>query len=531
MFTGGLELRPIEGLSIRLRAGYEDTDQRDYPNRFATSNAVPAQPAGPAFPPAFQLAGGTVKAFDSFAVTPGYNDRQFATSSLTIDADISGHTLTAITGYTDLNFDTATDLDYEARRIRYQIQRVRQEEFSQELRFASPGDQPITYLAGAYYYQLRANTTIDDRIAEDAAPIAAAIPASLRRQLQGGAVNQLNERTDSFALFAQVAGHVGDRLTLTAEGRYTWETKRVNAVDIAQFGGTVGNFDDSAKFRNFVPRFTIDYKLDNDVLLYATAAKAVKVGGFNVVTVTGAILDNERTYRPERSWNYELGVKASALDGTLTANADLFLIKWDDQIVRALGGTLAVLNTNAGKTTSKGAELELHMRPTRGLDVSAGFAYTDARYDRYTFGALAQLGISPVLDGKPLQYVSKYTANAAIQYDRPLSGTVNWFGRADISLRSKQSAVQPANSFIGDAAIFNLRTGVSFGGLELRLFVDNVTKEKASPSAVYLPSAAARFDFVRGAIRAGPRVGFQAFGALVQSREPRTYGASLSYKF
>lgn len=151
---------------------------------------------------------GAVEAVDSFPVTPGFNDRQFMLGSLTVDAQLGDHTLTAITGYTGLNFDTATDLEYEARLIRYQTERIRQEEFSQELRLASPGDETITYLAGAYYYQLRAGTLIDDRIAEDAAPIAAALPASLRRQLQGGVVNRIDEETDSFAPFAQIAGHV-----------------------------------------------------------------------------------------------------------------------------------------------------------------------------------------------------------------------------------------------------------------------------------------------------------------------------------
>lgn len=529
--TGGLEYRSEGGLRVRLRGGYEDTHQRDFPIRFATNDIVPAQPAGRAFPPAFQLVGGIVQPFDTFAVTPGFNNRKFLTSSLAIDADIGTHTLTSTSGYTNLKLRTATDQDYEARRIRYQTLNQDQDEYSQELRIASPGDQRISYLAGAYYYRVNSFTLIDDRIAEDAAALAAAIPASLRRQLQGGVVNQLNERTESLALFGQVIGHVTDRLSLTAEGRQTWETKRVNATDIAQFGGAIGNFADQATFRNFVPRFTIDYKASKNLLLYGVAAKAVKVGGFNVVTTTGAIRDNERSYQPENSWNYEVGVKTTLLNGALTFNADMFLIKWKNQIVRALGQTLAVLNANAGRTTSKGIEVEARLHPVKGLEIGGGLAVTDAKYDQYTFGALASLGLDPVLDGRQLQYVSKFTANSSIQYTYPVSSRLELFGRADASYQSGQSAVQPANSFIDAATIVNLRAGINHGPFELRGFVENATDERSSPSAVYLPSASARFDFVRGAVRAGPATGFQAFGAAVQSRRPRSYGITVGYRF
>lgn len=529
--TGGLEFRPSAGFRVRLRAGYEDTEQGDFPLRFATNNAGPAQPAGPFFPPAFQLAEGIVRPFDTFAVTPGFNNRKFATSSLTVDADIGTHTLTSITGVTDLAFNSATDLDYEARRIRYQTLDLDQNEFSQELRFASPGDQRVSYLAGAYYYTLDADSLSDDRIAEDAAPLAAAIPASLRRQLQGGVVNAISEETDSIALFGQIIGRVTDRLTLTAEGRQTWETKRVNARDTAQFGGAIGSFVDKATFRNFVPRFTVDYKATDDLLLYAIAAKAVKVGGFNVVTSTGAILDSERSYKSENSWNYELGAKATLLGGALILNGDVFLIKWKDQIVRALGQTFAVLNANAGRTTSKGLELEARLRPTRGLELSGGLAVTDSKYDRYTFEALRALGADPVLDGRRLQFVSKYTANGAVQYLYPIRTGLELFARADVSYQSKQSAVQTANSFIGSATLVNLRAGFNAGRVQLRGFIENLTDEDSSPAAAYVPSASARFDFVRGAVRAGPPTGFQAFGALVQSRQPRTYGLTVGYRF
>lgn len=534
VITGGLEFRPADNLSFRLRLAREDTDQGDFPIRFAVNDAVPAQPAGPAFPPAFQLVQGDVQAFDAFAVTPGHNDREFFTGSLTAVWDAGPVTVTSITGYNDLNYDTAADLDYEARRIRYQTQRIDLTEASQELRIESNGEGPVSWLAGANYYRLESDTDIDDRIAADAAGIAAAVPAAVRRQLQGGVRNLIAEETESKALFGQIIWRASDRLRFTVEGRQTWETKTVDAVDIAQFSPppVAPRFVEEADFNNFVPRFTVDYRVNPDVMLYATAAKAVKVGGFNVVTTTGAILPSERSYDSEQAWTYEAGAKTSWFDNRLVLNGDVYVIKWTDQIVRALGATFAVLNANAGETTSQGAELEFRAYPVDGLDITGGVAYTDASYDSYTFGALAALGGNPVLDGTRLQYVSEWTWTTSVQYRRPLTGTIDWVGRIDASHQSDQSAVQPANTTLPANTVVNLRTGFDFNeNLSFRVFVNNLTDEDAPVAAAYVPSASARFDWVRGAVGAGPRVGYQAFGAAVSSRPPRTWGVSLGYRF
>jgi len=532
VLSGGLELRPSDAVRVRLRAAYENTDQRDFPIAFAPNTIVPANPTGvPVFPPAFQLAGGDLPEFDTFARTPGFNDRDFFTGALIADFEIGRLTLTSITGLTDLGFDSATDLDYEARRIRFQTQAIDTREFSQELRIVSPAEGPFNFLAGAYYYNLDQDSLIDDRIDADALPIATAVPASLRRQLQGGVATRLEEDTESFALFGQVSFRPFDGLTLTAEGRQTWETKSVVATDTSQLTGAVSTFVDEADFSNFVPRFTVDYRASDNLLFYATAARAVKVGGFNVVTAAGAILPQERTYDPETSWTYEAGVKTTWLDGNLLLNADVFRIDWRNQIVRAIGQSGALLNVNVGATRSQGFELEARYRPVRGLEFSGGLAYIDAEYERYVFGILGLIGLNSNLAGVDLQYVSKWQANAAAQYRAPLTERLSLFARGDIAYQSRQSAVQPGLSFLGPATTVNVRAGFDYDAWQVRLFVENLTNEQDPAAAAYLPSAAARFDWVRGTIGAGPVVGLQLFNAAVVARQERHFGVSVGYRF
>lgn len=534
ILSGTIEARPSDALTIRLRVAHDNTDDGDDAIVFADNNSGPFNLTGPPFPAANQSFIGELRSPTAFAVTPGHNDRNLTASSLAIDLDLGGVTLTSITGYNDLRIDSAVDLDFSAVRARYATTINDTSEVSQELRLTSNGDSRLSWLAGAYYFKLRSETHLEDFWDADALPFASnlALPAGLRRQLLGGLINDLVETTENYAVFGQLGYKITDQIRITAEGRWNTETKGVDSTDASQLTRLVtGTFADSRKFRKFLPRVTLDFQASDDILIYASVAQAQKAGGFNVVTVSGAILPSERIYDQETAWNYELGAKTSWMNGRLTLNVAGYYIDWSDQIVRALGATFATLNVNAGQTTVKGVEIEMRARPVQGLDLSAGLAYTDSAYDRYTFGSLAFIGLNPVLDGNRLQYVSKWQANASAQYAMPLSDTISWFSRVDISHQSAQSASQVAGSTLGAATNVNVRTGVDFGRVSFRLFVNNLTKEDASPAAAFTPSAAQHLAWVRGALGQGPRVGLAAFGGAVSARAPRTWGATVGFKF
>ena len=533
VIAGSLEASPTDDLDIRLRVAYSDTSDGDDPIRYVVNNAEPFSPAGPAFPAVNQLYRGEMHAFDEYSVTPGHSDREVTQVSLSVDWAVGNYTLTSITGYNDLTYDTAVDTDYSAQSVNFATTVADTEEFSQELRITSPGDQRLTWLAGAYYYDLQTNTHLESLYGADALPIAAAVPPSLRRFLVGGLINDLTEETNSFAIFGQVGFAITDRWRVSLEGRWTDETKKVNSADQSQLnpGVVTGTFVDETDFQNFVPRFTLDYQMTNDVLLYATVAQGEKVGGFNVVTVAGAILPEERTYDSESAWNYEIGAKTTWADGRLVLNGAAFYIDWTDQIVRAIGASGALLNINAGQSTVQGLELEVRARPVDGLTLDAGLAYTDSSYDDYTFGTLALIGVDPVLDGTRLQYVSEWQGFISGEYTYPVSATLDWVSRADLTYQSDQSAVQTADAYVGDATNLNLRTGFDWDRYSVRLWVENLTDEDAALVGTFVPNPSRRLDFVKGAIGAGPRDGLELFGGVVTARQPRTWGITASVKF
>lgn len=530
-FAGSLEATPSDSLRVTWRISYEDTDDGDEPMQFVENNA---RLHTVAIIPAFQFFEGEVPgARSGFAVTPGFFKRNNLTTSLGLDWDVGDYTLTAITGYNNLKTKRDQDNDFEARSLRYLTSRADLEEYSQELRITPPQAERLRWMLGAYYY----NLDVESNNSDLRTGLGTAIPGfpPFTSIFSAGNINETREKTENFAIFGEVGFDITQDLKATFSGRYSWEEKKVMAVDTNPLTLTSGTFEDKADFNNFTPRFTLDYHMTEDAMVYGSVARAVKSGGFNVVTVAGLILDEERSYNPEKSWHYELGTKTSWLDNRLTLNAAAFYIRWTDQIVRAVGATGALLNVNAGKTTSKGFEVEMSALPAEGLEISGGFAYTDSKYKDYFFAALVSfVGFTPEeaqLAGTNLQYVSKYTANGSVQYTHPIANGFDWFGRVDLSYQSKQSIVQPGGSFIGDRTLVNLRTGVETEQYSFTFWVNNLFKDRGAVTGVYTTDPASRFDTAAGAAGLGPLTGMQAFGALVTSADPRTWGVTARAKF
>ncbi|MCB1676710.1 MAG: TonB-dependent receptor [Halioglobus sp.] len=503
-------------LSADLNLMYNEVDNGDLALRYVANNAY----FGSAFgaPPGYQMYVGTLPDFDDgYAVTPGGLERDQVFSSLRVDWELGPTTLTAITGYNDFSHERRSDDDYTAADIHYITTDNDVTEFSQELRLTSNTQGPLQWMLGLYYYDLDDDNDIHSAYSQPFASIP--VP-------RFNGLNAISKQTtEDLALFGSLDWAITDTLTLGVSGRYGEEKKDVNAVDINLATGASGTFRDDDAWSSFQPRVTLNWQFSADHMAYASYAYAEKSGGFNVVTATGAVLPNERRYDPEESDNYEIGLKSEFADGRILTSLAAYYTRWDDQIVRAIGATGAVLNSNAGQTTSSGAEFELQARLTQRLDLTLGAAYNDAQYDDYFFAILAPLGMNPVLDGNTLQYAPQWTLNGSLAYNRPVAGGWDWFGRLDASYTDEQHAVQTNDAIIDSFTLVNLRTGLRNEDWALTLWVYNLADEKYNASAVFTTDPASLANAVTG----GP--GFSAFQALTTAGDPQSYGVTARYHF
>lgn len=181
------------------------------------------------------------------------------------------------------------------------------------------------------------------------------------------------------------------------------------------------DFVSSASFRQFTPKFTLQYLTNKDNLYYISITRGYKPGGFNTIFKT----DAERTYDPEYSWNYEVGTRLKFLNGRLTAEADLFYIDWRHMqttyTVPGVGNVIA----NAGHTDSKGFELSLAYHPIKSLQLNLNYGYTHARYLEYKKSAREDFSGNrlPMVPNHTLSLYGTYTIMPAGWFDKIIFNT------------------------------------------------------------------------------------------------------------
>lgn len=203
----------------------------------------------------------------------------------------------------------------------------------------------------------------------------------------------------------------------------------------------------SQHFLQLLPRLTASYRLPmrEPSTLYATIAKGYKSGGYNT-QIFSDILQNKlmpfelpadydpehvAKYRPEKSWNYELGGHFTCAQGRITTNLAAFLIMVTDQQLTVFpdGMTTGRMTTNAGRTRSAGAEASIDARPSDRWTLRASYGFTDARFLQYTDHD-AQ-GNELNYRGKTVPYAPRHTLFAAATYRQPLP--MWWFNAIEIT--------------------------------------------------------------------------------------------------
>lgn len=505
-----------EDVDVNFNLIYQKEDKGDEPLKFIENNDV-FFPAFGALPPDFQIYTGTVPNITSgYAVTPGGSSTEQMIASLSIEWDFGPATFSSITGYNDLDFSRDADDDYDARVIHFQNSDTTDEEISQEFRITSNSGGPFEWMAGLYYYSLDQN--IDLLSAYQSFYFSIPPLSSLR--------TATDQSTDDYAIFGSLGWDITDTFSLTLSGRFGKEKKRVEAVDTDPRTGASATFSDQDDWTAFLPRLTVDWQFADNHMLYASYAYSEKSGGFNVVTATGTILPEERSYEPEKSDNYEIGVKSTFAGGRVQTTLASYYINWTDQIVRAIGESGALLNTNVGETTSTGVEFEAAAAVAEKLDLRGGFAYNQSEYDDYFFAVLAALGMDPVLDGNTLQYAPEWTANLSATFTQPVSNGWDWFTRFDWDYLDRQTIVQTNNAWTDSSSRFNLRTGLGNGHWRVTLWAYNLFDDDTTVTGVFTGDPSKLAELVTG-----QRSGFPIFNANIMGPQLRSYGVTVNYRF
>lgn len=428
-----LEYRPSSTVSFRLNAdiSHDDPDTSRTPAR-ATSvfNIVPPNE-------------------DPFEIEADFNGRnRLKTKGVSLVArwEPSDSTeLKSITAYREMDY--ATQLDLDGTRFAFFGVYVdeAQNQFSQELQLNyHNGD---TSAVGGLFFFKEHDGTLSGLYGPDI-------------NLVTGSFNDQDNK--SYAAYGQINYALTDKLTATAGLRYTYETKEFKRTQKFFAASTpfpfdydttpgllVTDIDADEDWGSLSPKVGLDYKPSDDLLLYASASRGFKSGGFDgrANTSEGAV-----PYEPETLWAYEVGVKSSLLDRRLTANLALFQNDYKDlqlsSFVADDAGGFAALFTNAGKARIRGAELELTARPVPALGINAMLAYLDADYLEF----IGPGGVD-ISDDRELVNAPRWQARLGANYRARLGRLGSLTLGADISYRSKSYTVVSSSEILAQPGV------------------------------------------------------------------------------
>ena len=395
---------------------------------------------------------------------------QFLLSDVKVDYGFGPATLTSVTSFThrdvrvlrdatqltgSVTYDPIGITDQASVRISSPLyDRSRLNIASEELRLASSGDQLVDWLVGGFFQHVNRHYGQDLPTPGYDALIGA--PSSLfNAPPDTPFYSDLSYRLKQYAAFGEATWHITHQWALTGGLRYYKFNEDKNLL----FGGAfaddtcvpgtgpgtpnpcvLGVVPASTDSSGTSPRVIVSYKPVDNIQLSAQAARGFRLGGINDpinVPLCSpsdlAVFGNQKTWKDEKTWNYELGLKSQSSDHRVTFNVSAFYSDIKDLQATTTAGTCSSrIVFNVPTSRSEGIEAELFARPNSTWDFGISATVVDAKLTSSVTSTLP--GIVPTVlvvgglaDGNRLPTAPKTQAAASVGYTLPVQGGRDFF--------------------------------------------------------------------------------------------------------
>lgn len=406
----------------------------------------------------------------------------------------------------------------------------RQTQQSHELRLVSSRDAAISYAAGLYYTKSGRNLAING-ISE----VGPSSNVDDDLDTLEYSVLQAGRPLETFNAYGQVSVPVGEKLKLTAGGRYAQNKAGYNyylyrsdnpCTGMCPSSDTIAEisslYTTTTKHPNFSWKLGAEYKPNEDSLLYATIATGFKTGGVQTVD-TGAIRDTTDpvelgSYKNEKTLSFELGSKNVLAGGRVILNASAFYTTWKNMQLNTLtcriagcdlwGGDAYSVWFNAGPSHQYGLEVEGNVKLTDvdQLSFSANLMHGEYGYTHYAWGAPGFSGYVD-LKGRTMANTPTLAGNASYSHRWDLDNGAKLTAKLDTEYSTKYQTTHEY-FFAGHEQKGYIRNNASIsyaqGDVTVNAYVRNI-QNKTLITSVF------------------------PFG--VQGSDPRVYGMNVEVKF
>jgi iron complex outermembrane recepter protein len=439
-------------------------------------------------------------------------------------------------------------------RFTYTNQNINKEKaFTQELRLVSNNGGPLSYVLGGYYqaqdYDFAATSRVPGLSGYSEDGVNPAYPSANPSYGDATFLSLPGESGFKFrdaALFGELSYQITPKWQVTGGGRVFWQKFTGFGRSLAVYGGapfsgsgtdplgeTFNSTNTLKVSGKTIFKANTSYDITDDLKVYATFSQGFRRGGANQITTGGiyASLASYATFAPDKSTNYEIGIKGSAAGGQVRFDLDVYQITLDNFQFNDKTPAGFPIAFNGIKARTRGVEADLEWRPSRDLTLRVAYSYTEAK--NVTAFDLEDLFVGAVFDGSidpgdtfvahsvpagaKLPAVPAHTISGGIDYSIPLGGDSSIDLHADGVYRSSSDAtIEPTSIYywrIPSTFTANLRGSYNLSkALSFDVFVNNVTNETA---------------FTGGT---GPQTVSSPVSGRYVAR-PRTVGAALHYNF
>jgi len=434
-----------------------------------------------------------------------YNINQISLTGK-VNYSVGAVDITSITGYID--FSRLYHIDVDATPLQQfdydENEDVRQ--FTQELRIGYRNDL-VDVVGGAFYSW--------DRVLGDNTNYGDDWPLIFLGAASGSGKTNYDQVTRSAALYADATWHLGDKVDLITGLRLTREKRRYEGgtsfITASPLVGVDDTFiDDTIRDSNVTGRLGLNIRPRDGLLLFASVSRGRKSGGF----FSGFTNNNSQLlpYRPETITSYEVGVK-SEFGRAVTLNISGFYYDYKDPqtFVRFIDPATGLSVQKVGNVDSArvfGTDVDMILRPARGLSLTGSVGLLDTRLSSFTTAA----GVIPAGNRLPNAPATSLSGKARYEFD--LTPRLRAAIQGDARYASPAFKEASNDPLIASRSywLFNTRVSIASekSGWEVALWGRNLTKERYVVSGVNLASL--------GIVN-------RIYNA------PRTYGVELSFRY
>jgi iron complex outermembrane receptor protein len=465
---------------------------------------------------------------DTNTATRPTGDAATSGALLHIDYTMLLGTLTSVTGYRHAKsvdfYDTSASPFSEIQQ-RYT---VGADQRTEELRWASPIDQSLTWVTGLFVLSSSREGVKQYTLKVQPNTVAGTLvpPYTAHDFL---ALNAQHIHAHSYAAFGDVSYAFDRRWKLSIGARFTREDKAGHS-EVNDTSGLSPNLAAvySHNWSDFNPRLTLQFQPDKELLTYATIASGFKSGGYDTSATTGQGLATP--FRPEKVLSYEVGAKWADADEHLVMNLAAYYAKYRDLQVQEFQN-LQYITGNAGFANIPGVELETTVNPTSWLTLRGNYSYMNARYTHYVQGDGADFTGHQI----PLDAKYHYVFGGDIHFAAPafapgqvrVGGDVTWQGRKYFENENNDYAFITNNSRISALANVHLSWTSANERWQVALWGNNINDERYIINAVDLTAFYATIPEFLATGAGGNALNKMYIGNW---NTPRMLGVSFTYK-